>query len=914
MERLRGIVPLFFPSGGIFLIISHSCVEYSIVENSPVVHVFGRSPENPKRRIRGDFTDFLPFLFVKHDLHGKLITDPRIRRSSLSAVNHHHNWSKITKDLVGNRVFYAETQIPKMVRDLRYEKFTHGETFQADVLFDRNFLFCTNWKRAVELSSVEWSNKTKTRFVSSIDNIKPLESDSILRYAYIDLETRHISKSNATIQEPTEPITCVSVFDSMEENLYTLQWHPRTMERRAEDKIYTFKNGKQYPWHLHFFTNEKDLLTYFISLLSNTIDFDVGLAWNANFDFPYLINRCKRVGVDANRLSPLGRAFVDRNGEPIIAGRVVFDLLAAYRKMTIVGGQKKRYRLEFVGQEELGYGKIEYPFSTTGECWENDPKQHIHYNARDVELIVEIDKQAGVTENYNDLRTEFGVEFEDVLHPSSVIDADWIRSALSRNICLPTKPPRDKNEQKHKKFAGGFVFKASAGLHGVVVQLDAKTMYLNIIDMLNASPETIAGKRADVNDRKDIGNCIIAANGLLFRRDVQSFSRECVRRYKAKRQQMKDLMVKAHDAGNKAEEKKWKRRQKSYKSVSLSYYGVQGSIHSRLYNKDMCEAITLTGQYIIRWTASIVESEDLRKQIFEKFGVETKIVVIYGDTDSIFMAGFPKTEKITQIADFIGKYVTVHCSYFKELFNSDIQPIEIRSEKVYYGFYQTYTREGADRKKTYVGNKWFEKQERGKDEYWEESNKLEVKGFEEKKSNTPAFASQIQRKILEMIVRDCLQDLESGLKKIRDFLVQSRYKFDQSVKDNRFEDVAQPTRVAVPLHTYGREKKDGTLGSVPKHVEGIIWLNTVTGTDYDAGETVFWIYVLKTPPGTPKTDVVAFVYPSELSKLQIKYDWERMFKIHVVDKVSNILAGLNISYTDLVTGKRQKKIGDYWKP
>ena len=907
------------------MLLSHSCVEYTIVDNAAVVNVFGRTPDNPKQRIRADFSDFVPFLYVKRELRSKLANDVRVRPiSKKSAVA----WANIKKDLVGTPVSYVETQIPKMVRDLRYELFVHKETFQADVLFDRNFLFCTKWKAAADLTHYEWTNKKQTRLSASIASIESAEIESILRLAYIDIETYHVPKSKSSVSDPREAITCASVFDSMGTEMYTLQWHPNTVERWADDRVYTFKtappkfpssfNGKQYPWHLHFFTTEKAMLDFFVHVLSNVIDFDVGLSWNTNFDFAYIIARGNKIGVDTRRLSPLGKVFVSRNGDPVIAGRVIFDLYLSYRKLTIIGGQKKRYKLEFIAQAELGFGKLEYPYESTAECWMHDPKTHIFYNAMDVELIVRIDAEVGITENYNGLRTEFGLEFDDVLHPSSIIDADWIRSALARNICLPTKPPHPKDEKKkQKKFAGGYVFNATPGLQGVVVPLDAKTMYLNIIDMLNASPESILEKRVDADNRENLGNNIIAANGLVFRGDIESFSRECVRRYKSKRQEMKDKMVASREAGDKAAQKKWNRRQKSYKSISLSYYGVQGSIYSRLYNKDMAEAITLTGQYIIKWVAKLVEGKELRDLIKQKFGIDTRIKVVYGDTDSIFLSGFPPAEKvkevICEVADFIGEYVTGKCIYFKERFNSDIQPIAIRSEKIYNGFYQTYTKEGGERKKTYVGNKWFEKQETAKGEYWEETNKLEIKGFEEKKSNTPNFAAKVQRIFLETIVRDCLVNMKAGFAKMQTHLRQTRYQFDQMMKDNKFEDVAQPTRISEPIWTYGKEKKDGTTGSVPKHVEGIIWLNKVLGTEYDVGETAYWLYVKKVPPGMPKTNVVAFVYPNEIANLGITIDWELMYKKHITDKLNDILAGLKITCGDILSGKRQKKVGDYWK-
>ena len=893
------------------MIVSHSCVDYKNENGSPNIYIFGRTPDDPKTRQIVKVSGFNPYFFIRDELTAKIEHDPRVQNMWKDPA--------IPNDLLGNPVTRVETYTPSQVRELRDEYFVDGDTYQADVLFDRNFLYNAGIRGGLELNNFRMFNG---HCLARYGDISPAESPVLLRKLYCDIETAYRGGNSATIHDPKDPLTCVSFFDSFNQQLYTLQWHPKTKKRRKVDRTYPFVNGTKYPWELHFFPSEKRMLSYAFHLMTNAFDFDVFLAWNAPFDIGYLINRSKTVGLDPRVLSPVpgGNVFVTRNGEPVVEGRVIFDLYEAYYRLTIVQGKRKSYRLGFIGNLELGYGKTDWrnQASYLGDLWENYPKSHILYNARDVELIVDLDEKMGITDNFNQYRIEFGTEFDDVLKSSRVVDADWIRSAIGKGMCLPTKPAYNKDRVKDKKkFAGGFVFRATPGLKFAVIQLDLKTLYLNIIDILNASPESIVGFWKDIkqgpDDKPANHNIIWAANGLCFRLGNDSFSRECVRRYKKNRQEMKDAMVESYERGDKVMGNYWNGRQKAYKSVTLSYYGVQGYRGSRLYNKDMAEAITLTGQYIIKFTAAVVESPALRSAIKKKFGLDCKLSVIYGDTDSVFVEGLPMDKSvICDIADFIGEYISQKYSLLQQKFNSDVQPLKIRSETIYKSFYQTYTKGGKDRKKTYTGEKWFELQETAKGDYWKEvHDKIEIKGFEEKKANTPKFAKDAHKGILRAISFDCY-DKGKGFTRMRKFLMGIEKRYKTLIRDRKFEDIAVPTRIASPLHNYFRKKKDGSYEELPKHIKGIVWLNESIGTEYGVGESVMWIYVEKVPDNLPPTDVVSFVYPYELEGLKIKYDWEKMYRLNVVNKVNQILAGMGVTYHEIISGKFQRSVTDYW--
>lgn len=120
------------------------------------------------------------------------------------------------------------------------------------------------------------------------------------------------------------------------------------------------------------FADEAEMLTDFLYWWRNT-QIDCLTDWNGDgFDIPYLINRITRVlgGDSVTLLSPFKKVS-DRstivNGKDVtiyeIHGIAHIDYLPLYKKFGAYNA-KESYKLDFIGQEELGVRKIDNIYGT----------------------------------------------------------------------------------------------------------------------------------------------------------------------------------------------------------------------------------------------------------------------------------------------------------------------------------------------------------------------------------------------------------------------------------------------------------------------------------------------------------------------------------------------------------------------
>ena len=61
------------------------------------------------------------------------------------------------------------------------------------------------------------------------------------------------------------------------------------------------------------------------------------------------------------------------------------DYLDLYRKFTFV--RRESYKLDYIGEVELGQNKLENPYDTFKEFYSNDYQRFVEYNIQDVELV-----------------------------------------------------------------------------------------------------------------------------------------------------------------------------------------------------------------------------------------------------------------------------------------------------------------------------------------------------------------------------------------------------------------------------------------------------------------------------------------------------------------------------------------------
>jgi DNA polymerase elongation subunit (family B) len=370
---------------------------------------------------------------------------------------------------------------------------------------------------------------------------------------------------------------------------------------------------------------------------------------------------------------------------------------------------------------------------------------------------------------------------------------------------------------------GAYVKIPKPGLYEWVYDLDLTSLYPSNIMSLNISPETKYGrilnwdseefiKQVDkifeidismdlsamgqfsgdgeaviqvpnVEMRKfmDDNNLTVSANGILYKNDVKGLIPSLLELWFGERADYRAKARDADKAGNKELEQYFDRKQKIQKVLLNSLYGVLLLPIFRFYDKDNGEAVTLTGQQLIKFTTGMANY-----YYNDTIGTEGVDYCLYTDTDSIFYESIPLIEVLhpdyteeeipdltikvaTTVQDFINKSYDMYAYKFHNVKDHkwDIKQ-ELVSRRAFWG----------SAKKRYAmwlvrdGSKVVDKED--------------IKGFDSVRSSFP----KLFRKFLKQVIIDILNDKSSG--ELNDAVIE----FKDKLTEYNILDIMNPTSVS----------------------------------------------------------------------------------------------------------------------
>jgi DNA polymerase elongation subunit (family B) len=642
------------------------------------------------------------------------------------------------------------------------------------------------------------------------------------------------------IPDPTQgnnEVTSIAYHDSAS-NHYTILVLDK--KRKLENK--TTDNKTVVPCY-----DEKTLLLKFIDAIQE-IQPHVITGWNCDaFDIPYLHNRIKRVlgKKHANSLSVIGEMFYSpyRN-RYTIGGTSVLDYMTVYKKFSYK--ELPSYALNAVCMTELGRGKIEYE-GNLDDLMENDIDTFIEYNITDVELVIELDKKLQYIDLVRGIAHVGHVPYEDFVYSSKYLEGAMLTYLKHiGGVVAPNKPAdrqekmQELKESGEKGFIGAFVKDPVPGRYDWMYDLDLTSLYPSIIMTLNISPETKIAKIEDWNaedfnrGRKDeyiVGGekvskeklkafldkykYTVASNGVMYSSDKTGLIPAILSDWFDKRVEYKNEMKKWGKAGDTEKYEFYKKRQLVQKILLNSMYGILGLPAFRFYDIDNAEAVTLSGQTVIKKTEAAINM---------KYNKELKTddvdYVQYVDTDSVFVSCLPlvknrfpdidtndietMTPKIYEIATEVQDYVNQFYDVFaKKIFNTDKHRLEIKQEMIgRTGFWQ--------KKKRYA--LWIIS------DNGVPMDKLEVKGLDIVRSSFP--------KSFQKCMKDVMIDILKGKDKneIDEYILT----FKKGLNDVLINEVAKTSSIK-DIKKYETPVKDDVLGKyakgTPSHIKAAINYN-----------------------------------------------------------------------------------------
>jgi DNA polymerase elongation subunit (family B) len=629
----------------------------------------------------------------------------------------------------------------------------------------------------------------------------------------IDIETT-VENGFPDVFNPKEQITLITLQDNVSKKITTFGLGPYTPTEATAHLDVDYSEC----------TSEKQLLSRFIHWWANNTP-DVITGWNCKlFDIPYIIARMERVFGDEHgdaakkMMSPFrlvrkqertysGRTYLSYD----VQGVAQLDYLDIYQKFTYVN--RESYKLDHIAEVELGHKKLENPYDTFKEFYEKDWNRFVEYNIIDTVLVDQLEDKMKLIELCLTMTYDAKMNFEDVFSPVKTWDCLLYNHLLKQNIIIG-----QGNGRVARTIAGAYVQEPVPGAYQWVESFDATSLYPSIIMQYNMSPETLVpGGMIDVDvdgmlERKytfDTDDAI-AANGQTFTRSRQGHFPNIVQKFFDDRQRYKKLMIKAKQDYEKTKDPNTKKLIAKYNNFQMarkiqlnSLYGAMANEYFRYYDDRIAEGITLTGQFIIRETASA-----LNEFLNETLKTTDEVYSFYTDTDSCyitlkalvdkFFADKPK-DKLIDILDKVGEEQIEPCI--------DKAMTELADYTNAFEQKLVFKREAIADNCLWVAKKRYAMNVLDNEGVRYDTPDLKVMGLEIVRSSTPAPV----RDSLREAVRICLTQDEKALhdyveKTKKDFLAMTpeEIAFPRGCNNmSKYRDVGNLYSKGCPIHVRG---------------------------------------------------------------------------------------------------------------
>jgi DNA polymerase elongation subunit (family B) len=490
-----------------------------------------------------------------------------------------------------------------------------------------------------------------------------------------------------------------------------------------------------------------------------------------------------------------------------------------------------------------------------------------------------------------------------------------------KNLVAPNKPAdRQENmdalrEAGEEKFIGAYVKDPIVGKYDWVYDLDLTSLYPSIIMTLNISPETKVMKIDNWDAQKYIKGEIdtfytgnkkissqnlsklleesgysISSNGVLYRTDKVGCIAGILDLWFQKRVEYKDLMKKYGKEGDKAKYAFYGKRQLVQKILLNSLYGVLGLPAFRFYDVDNAEAVTTTGQTVIKNTANMGNIK-----YNKELGTKDVDSNIYIDTDSVFFSAVPlldyrhsnwrdlPQDEIAKLVDGIAGEMQDYLNNFYDIFSHKILNVPKDKHRL-------------EIKKEYVAKAglWVAKKRYAQ---WIISDngvpvdKLDVKGLDVKRSSFPKAFQDMMAEVLISILRG---ETEEGISnKVMDF--------KKNLVNRPVYEVAKNSAVKNISKYLPKKKKEVRVSfsvekGTPAHVKAAIAYNDCLkhfncAYKYEPmkdGDKIKWVYLKDNPLGLEGLGFTGYNDPDEiLDFLKTYIDYNKIFDRELKGKLQD---------------------------
>ncbi len=532
------------------------------------------------------------------------------------------------------------------------------------------------------------------------------------------------------------------------------------------------------------YESERDLLPAVCKRIRE-LDPDLIVGWNVvDFDLRVLTRRCEELAL-LPRDCRLGRANgpvtfqqdrgFTRQSRADVVGRMVLDGIPMVRDAM----RLEDYRLETVAQAVLGRGKlIDQDAPDAGaeiqRLYREEPDALVTYNLEDARLVLDILDHEGLLDLALERSVLSGMQLDRVGASIASFDRQYLPELRRRGVVAPSVD----TSRKAGPVQGGALLDPRPGLTSNVAVFDFKSLYPSLIRTFNLDPLALA--LAQTGD----GDPIVAPNGARFSRK-QAILPTIIERFMRSREEAKERGDRHAD--------------QAVKIMMNAMFGVFAASACRFFDPEVANAITGFGQQTLKWTADAFREE----------GIE----VVYGDTDSVFVALDLDRDAMARHGDDERAASLARAAELRERIEDRIteriraeyqtEPLlSLELEHVFDLFFLPQVRGGrGGSKKRYAG--WL-------------GGRLEIVGLESVRRDWPAITARLQKGMLTRLftgddvmpfVKRMVDDLRDG--KLDDDLI-----YVKRIRKGSLDSYTAST----PPHIQAARKLSGPVGPIVRYV------------------------------------------------------------------------------------------------
>lgn len=541
--------------------------------------------------------------------------------------------------------------------------------------------------------------------------------------------------------------------------------------------------------------DEKELLIDFINhwaTPSHTPDVITG--WNSKFfDIPYLVNRILRVfgpdlgAANVKKLSPwgmvderevrIGYKSQNKNQTYDFHGISQMDYMEVFKKFGYAYGQQESYSLNNIAHVVLGEAKLSYEeHGSLFDLYKADHQKFIDYNIKDVELVDRFEDKMGLITLALTMAYRGGVNYTDTFGTTAIWDSIIFRDLYQDNIIVPFPVEQQKGD-----YPGGYVKEPQVGMHDHVVSFDLNSLYPSLIMQYNMSPETIINTTTPGMDVDQVlqmkhferspEECV-AVGGQHFRTDVQGVLPKIIEEMYTERVDVKKTMIQAQQKLQKVNKDDKQEVYNIQKEISLnenrqmaikillnSLYGALGNRYFRFFDQRVAEAITLSGQAIIRW------GENAANDYLNKALQTDTDYVLAIDTDSLYIGLGPLVEKVNppNPIDFLDK-----------VGKEAIEPVFVKAYQDFFHIFGGYSnkmvmsREVIADRGIYLAKKRYILNVIDNEGVRYATPKIKTTGVEANKSSTPEPCREALKEMFKLIISSDQETVQQAIQQFKD--------------------------------------------------------------------------------------------------------------------------------------------------